>query len=102
MAHDQPRQTFDSMQTLRAVVYGRVQGVNFRHYTALQARELGLTGWVRNREDGAVETVATGAKPTLERFLAWLHRGSPSAQVTRVESRWSATIEDFEGFEIRF
>lgn len=41
-------------------VYGKVQDVNYRSSTETQATKLGLTGWVRNREDGSVECVAEG------------------------------------------
>jgi acylphosphatase len=43
----------------RFVVTGRVQGVGFRAATRRKAQSLGLTGWVRNRNDGAVEGVAS-------------------------------------------
>ncbi len=91
----------EAHQTLHTVIAGRVQGVNFRHHAAVEARKRGLTGWVRNRDDGTVETLATGTRTALEQFLIWLHRGSPAAEVTRVESHWSDTPEKFERFEIR-
>ena len=34
---------------------GRVQGVGFRMFVQQHASELGLTGWVRNMEDGSVD-----------------------------------------------
>jgi acylphosphatase len=66
-----------------------------------QARALALTGWVRNREDGCVEGVASGAAVALERLRAWLRRGPPSAQVEDVE--WSAAAGEpvGGGFVIR-
>ena len=45
---------------LRAIVHGRVQGVNFRYYTRQQARQLGVTGCVRNLWDGTVEVWPKG------------------------------------------
>ncbi len=47
---------------LHAIVSGDVQGVGFRAHTSRIARSLGITGWVRNREDGSVEVVAEGAE----------------------------------------
>lgn len=86
---------------LRAVVSGRVQGVNFRWSTVREARGLGLTGWVRNRPDGTVETVAEGPRARLERFLAYLNDGPPAAMVTGVEAAWSDATGEFGDFGIR-
>ena len=84
------------------VVTGRVQGVGFRAATQRQGRALGLTGWVRNRNDGCVEGAAFGPRAQLDALIAWLHDGPPSA---RVESVWSADAEPEhaygQGFEIR-
>ncbi len=87
---------------LHAVVEGRVQGVNFRYYTVLTARRLGLTGWVANRWDGKVETVAEGPRPALEEFLAFLHEGSPSAVVLRVDARWEEPTGELHDFKVRY
>ena len=40
--------------------YGRVQGVGFRYHATYKASLLGLTGWVRNLEDGSVEMEVQG------------------------------------------
>ena len=88
-------------ESYRFVVRGRVQGVFFRQSAVEQARALALTGWVRNREDGCVEGVASGPPAALERLRAWLRRGPPSAQVEDVE--WSAAAGEpvGGGFVIR-
>lgn len=91
----------DARQRLRAVVSGRVQGVNFRWSTAREARRLGLAGWVRNRPDGTVETVAEGPRAPLERLLAFLHDGPPAALVTGVEATWSGASGEFADFGVR-
>lgn len=85
---------------LHAVVEGIVQGVNFRAYTVRRARALGLTGWVANRRDGTVETVAEGPRAALEEFLGWLHEGPPAALVTRVNVRWERPTGEFTDFRI--
>ena len=69
----------------RFIVTGQVQGVFFRQSAAEQARGLALAGWVRNREDGAVEGIATGTPAALERFRSWLAHGPPAARVENVE-----------------
>lgn len=87
---------------LHAVVYGRVQGVNFRSATQRAAVQHGLTGWVRNRSDGAVETMAEGPQHALEAFERFLHRGPSAADVERVELHYSAATGEFRGFNIRW
>lgn len=67
------------------MVTGRVQGVFFRASTARAAHDLGLTGRVWNRKDGAVEVAAEGSPEALASLEAWLHRGPPAARVERVE-----------------
>lgn len=86
---------------LHAIVHGRVQGVNFRATTAQHAASLGIQGWVRNRIDGTVETVAEGTRTQLERFLAYLHEGPRSASVTDVEVTWEDAQGEFDRFMIR-
>lgn len=51
---------------------GRVQGVGFRWQSARLARNLGLTGWVRNLYDGRVEMEVQGEDLALARMLASL------------------------------
>jgi acylphosphatase len=86
---------------LHAVVHGRVQGVNFRYYTVQTAQRLHLAGWVANRWNGTVETVAEGSREALNKFLAFLHRGSPSAFVQRVDEKWETPTGEFERFGVR-
>ncbi len=44
----------------RVVVEGYVQGVGYREFTRRMALRLGVSGWVRNRSDGAVEALVRG------------------------------------------
>ncbi len=85
----------------RFVVTGRVQGVGFRALAQGKALFLGLRGWVRNREDGTVEGLVGGDNAAdLQTFHDFLLKGSPAAQVERLE--WSATSEEAqEGFLVR-
>ena len=87
---------------LHAQVYGRVQGVNFRYYTRLEANRWGLTGWVSNRFDGSVEVVAEGEKAALKKLLTFLHRGPPSARVDRVQADWTKATGEFARFRVRY
>ncbi|MFN4294748.1 MAG: acylphosphatase [Thermoflexales bacterium] len=86
---------------LHAIVRGVVQGVNFRYATRREAQRLLLTGWVRNRPDGAVEVIAEGPHEQLERLLDFLRSGPPTARVTGVEATWQPATGEFAAFEIR-
>ncbi len=90
------------LRRFRAIVHGRVQGVNFRHYTEEKARHLGIVGYVLNSWDGTVDVVAEGPAEELQRFLSWLHVGEWPARVTRVEVQWQMPKGEFEDFEVRF
>jgi acylphosphatase len=69
---------------VRFVIAGHVQGVWFRAGAQRAARELGLTGYVRNLPDGRVEAVACGDLQPLDEFARWLDHGPPRARVDAV------------------
>lgn len=73
------------MGAVRVLVAGRVQGVGFRYFVALEARSLGLAGFVRNLRDGRVEAMASGAPDKVEALLAACCRGPPGSRVDSVE-----------------
>ena len=84
----------------RAVVHGVVQGVGFRFFAERTARALGVRGWVRNRADGTVETVAEGEDAEVAEYLARLERGPAGARVEEVAVE-EATVEGHAFFEVR-
>jgi acylphosphatase len=84
----------------RAVVHGRVQGVFFRDSTRERARAHGVSGWVCNRGDGAVEAVLEGPRDAVGRVLRFLETGPPRAQVENVEV-FEEQPEGLTGFEVR-
>lgn len=69
------------IRSVHAVIRGRVQGVSYRAWTREQAARLGLSGWVRNRDDGAVEAVITGPAAAVDALLAACRDGPPAARV---------------------
>lgn len=90
-------------KTIRARVYGIVQGVCYRDYTRRKAEELALVGWVRNRSDGSVEALISGPPERIEEIVAWLHHGPPHAHVERVEieSETAPSLVPSPAFQIR-
>ncbi len=81
-------------------VRGRVQGVFFRASTQREARRLGLTGWVRNRNDASVELVAEGEETGIKDLIGWAQHGPSAARVERVDVRWRSYVGDFFDFRI--
>lgn len=88
-------------QRLHAIVRGRVQMVGFRYFVAAQAELLGVTGWVRNGEDGSsVEVVAEGEAEPLLKLEQLLYEGPRSAVVKSVDADWSDKTEGHPGFTV--
>ena len=85
---------------LHAIVEGIVQGVGFRQYTAQKAQRLGLAGWVRNRYDREVETIAEGPRDKLEAFLQALNDGPPASLVRHVTATWEKATGEYTSFGI--
>jgi acylphosphatase len=81
----------------RVIVHGFVQGVFFRDSTRRLAQRHGVTGWVANRSDGAVEAVFEGEMDAVERLVSFSRKGPRGAQVDSVE----VTEEEPEGL-VRF
>ena len=84
----------------RVLVVGRVQGVWFRESCRERAEALGVTGWVRNRADGAVEGVFEGTDSAVARLVAWCHEGPSRARVDRVDVTAEQPIGE-HGFLVR-
>jgi len=88
------------MTRRRVVVHGNVQGVFFRDSVRERAESRGLSGWVRNRDDGAVEAVFEGTEDDVDSLVRFCHEGPRRAEVDRVE----VVDEDplgGDGFEVR-
>jgi len=88
------------LKQVSLVVRGRVQGVFFRASTQREARRLGLTGWVRNRNDGSVEVLAEGEEDELKELIGWANKGPTASRVERVDVRWRSFVGDFSDFRI--
>jgi acylphosphatase len=70
--------------TRRFLIFGKVQGVYFRHSTRLEAKRLLLRGIARNLPDGSVEVLARGPAPAVDELRTWLQRGPAQARVDEV------------------
>jgi acylphosphatase len=84
----------------RVVVRGEVQGVFFRDETQSQAESQGVSGWVANRDDGAVEAVFEGSSGAVERMVEFCRGGPDRAEVEDVEVT-DESPEGLSGFSVR-
>ena len=84
----------------RVIVRGFVQGVFFRDSTRRLARQHGVSGWIANRADGAVEAVFEGEADAVERLVAFSRKGPRGAHVESVEVT-EEEPEGLSGFAVR-
>lgn len=89
------------MKSIRLIISGYVQGVGFRAFVKKNARQLGVTGWVLNREDGAVEALLQGEKAILDTLIAILRIGPEVSKVDDIVIKEMNSKELFSSFEIR-
>jgi acylphosphatase len=88
------------LKRIQVVVHGRVQGVFFRATAQREARQNGLTGWVKNRRDGSVEMVVEGEEDAVKDFLNWAQGGPSTARVDKVDTKWRSYTGEFSDFRI--
>lgn len=89
-------------KTIHCTISGKVQGVFFRAFTRELARDLHLTGWVRNNSNGTVELVAQGDDEKLTKLKDKLHQGPPSARVGSVDCEQMDNAETYQEFKLRY
>ncbi len=69
----------------QVLIRGRVQGVGFRAWVEYEATARKLEGWVRNRRDGSVEAVFSGAEDIVTAMIASCRRGPSMARVDALQ-----------------
>ena len=88
------------MPTVHLLIKGKVQGVFFRQTAKEIAETEGVTGWVRNTDDGHVEITASGSEEALQAYIDWCHLGPTRAVVHEVKVT-PIPNQLFERFEVR-
>jgi len=90
-------------QARRFLVAGMVQGVGFRYFVERVARQLSVSGYVKNLHDGRVEVYALGEAADLGELKSRLEQGPRGARVERVEEEEAAAVDRYRGrFTIEF
>lgn len=87
---------------LFVIITGKVQGVGFRNFTQLNARQLGINGYAKNLPNGTVEVVAEGDKARLDALVALLKKGPRYARVDSLEIDERPFTGEYESFGIRY
>ena len=86
----------------RVTIAGWVQGVFFRSETRRVANAYGVTGWVRNLEDGRVEAVFEGDEESVNRLVEFCRKGPSAARVDSVDVSWERYSGSFDDFLVRY
>lgn len=87
---------------LFVIITGRVQGVGFRNFTQLNAKQLGLNGYAKNLPNGTVEVVAEGNKSQLDALIALLKKGPRYARVDSLEIEERPFTGEYQTFGVRY
>jgi len=85
---------------VRVLISGGVQGVGFRYWVKRTAWELGISGWVKNLENGGVEAIFEGEEALIEKIINECWQGPPLSRVEKVVVN-DEEVEGLKGFEIR-
>ena len=86
---------------LHLMISGRVQGVGYRWWFQNRAMEIGLSGWVRNRTNGAVEAEIQGTPDQLETLVRSAWQGPPLAKVVLIDRTSIEPVTGETGFSRR-
>ena len=89
------------MTTCRIHIHGRVQGVFFRQSTQKKALELGLSGMVRNLNDGSVEVIVEGIEENIKLLIDWCRHGPVRARVDKVDIH-DCPLKNYSDFIISY
>ena len=85
---------------IHCIVKGRVQRVGYRDFVEQYAKEHQLNGWIKNNDDGSVETVIQGMPDELKTCIETLNRGSLLAKVETMSVDWRTPVKQFVDFSV--
>ena len=87
---------------LFVLISGKVQGVGFRNFTQMNAKQLGINGYAKNLPNGKVEVVAEGDKAQLDALVVLLKKGPRFASVDSLEVDERPFTGEYKTFGIRY
>ncbi len=89
------------MEVTQILVEGKVQGVYFRAKTQKKAKMLGLTGYVKNLQDGMVQIIVSGVAEKIDLLIEWINRSPEGSRVDNIEIKTLETDKVFKTFSIK-
>lgn len=89
------------LKQVHLYIKGDVIGVGFRAWTKIQAKIIGVTGWVRNKDGDSVEAQIQGEEETVNQIIELVKKGPPVSHVSDVQVFWQEPKEIFDQFEIK-
>ena len=89
------------MQQAHLFISGTVQNVGYRQFVKNSARTFGLTGWVRNTEDGGVEVVLQGEEKAIDHMIDSCKQGTFLSEVEQIGYEWEDVEEPLSDFAIQ-
>lgn len=81
-------------------VEGRVQGVGFRALVHDQANQHGITGYVKNLQNGQVEILVDGTKEEAAELIEALQQHPGGHDIKKVTTETYAGPETYDSFDI--
>ncbi len=81
---------------------GKVQGVFFRQALKVMAKKHNLSGWVKNLQNGRVETLLEGEDMDVSTVVEWCHAGPANARVEDIEIKNEKFKGEFSKFEVLY
>ena len=89
------------MKRIRVIILGKVHGVSFRASAKEKADSLGVSGWIKNNQDGTVEAIFEGEEKKIEEILRWCREGPDLAKVKNVKVSEESYKGEFKDFKVK-
>lgn len=86
--------------TVYVIISGFVQGVGFRHFVKVNARSLGVKGWIKNLSSGEVEAIFQADKENIEHLIEICRKGPFLSEVKKIAVEKINSSDKFDKFEV--
>lgn len=90
------------MKRANIIAKGKVQKVGYRDFVQDNARELGITGYVENLEDGNVKVVCEGKEAEINEFIKGIEVKKDFIDVVETSVKYEEPTGEFKVFKIKY